>query len=180
MFNLLSSSGFHCNGHQIIRNYSKTFTISENSLIYNFVMEKSWQSSNSSRLIRNVRRSVHQVFFLKKIFVLKFLKTGLSVERCGGVWTKRITQSSSLSIITTSICCFAFCCRYHSYFQVFNRLLSTISYRCISEKNYSSPGRFIGLDGQTLTDYVTVTGSRGHGHGRSFSLCPCPPTENES
>ena len=31
-------------------------------------MEKSWQSSNSSRLIRNVRRSVHQVFFLKKIF----------------------------------------------------------------------------------------------------------------
>ena len=30
-------------------------------LKYNFVMEKSWQSSNSSRLMRNVRRSVHQV-----------------------------------------------------------------------------------------------------------------------
>ena len=28
---------------------------------YIFVMEKSWQSSNSSRLMRNVRRSVHQV-----------------------------------------------------------------------------------------------------------------------
>ena len=30
-------------------------------LKYNFVMEKSWQSSNNSRLMRNVRRSVHQV-----------------------------------------------------------------------------------------------------------------------
>lgn len=30
-------------------------------LKYIFVMEKSWQSSNSSRLMRNVRRSVHQV-----------------------------------------------------------------------------------------------------------------------
>ena len=69
---------------EIIRNYSKTFTTSEDSLIYNFVMEKSWQSSNSSRLMRNVRRSVHQVFFQNFIFrenyqnfenfVLKFLK----------------------------------------------------------------------------------------------------------
>ena len=30
-------------------------------LKYNFVMEKSWQSSYNSRLMRNVRRSVHQV-----------------------------------------------------------------------------------------------------------------------
>ena len=105
-------------------------------LKYNFVMEKSWQSSNSSRLMRNVRRSVHQVnvnnttiFFLEPIILFwksiyfLFLKTGLSVERCGGVWKKRITQSSSLSIITTSVCCLALCCGYHSYIQVINQLI---------------------------------------------------------